>query len=198
MDIGNPEFPPDDVQALEIIAGVEVKSADFPRAVSVGRNNDPSTRMPKRYLPPETSMEILVAGFILTKTGEAIAETTGLGQSFFGAVFLAIATSLPELSSVVSALRHGHEMLAISDVLGGSLFDLALVFVVDTIYAGGPVLNEVGTFSAFAALLGIALTTFYVIGMIERRDRRIFRMGYDSVAVLVCYAIGLAVLYGLR
>ncbi len=141
---------------------------------------------------------ILVAGFVLTKTGEAIAEATGLGQSFFGAVFLAIATSLPELSSVISALRHGHEMLAIGDVLGGNLFDLALVFVVDAIYAGGPVLNEVGTFSAFAALLGIALTTFYVIGMIERRDRRIFRMGYDSVAVLVCYAIGLAVLYGLR
>lgn len=141
---------------------------------------------------------ILIAGFLLTKSGEEIAEVTDLGQSFFGAVFLAIATSLPELSSVISAVRLGHEMLAIGDVLGGNLFDLALVFVVDAIYSGGPVLNEVGSFSAFAALLGIALTTFYVIGMIERRDRVIFRMGYDSMAILICYVVGLVVLYGLR
>ena len=141
---------------------------------------------------------ILVAGFLLTRSGETIAETTGLGQSFFGVAFLAIATSLPELSSVVSAVRLGHEMLAIGDVLGGNLCDLALVFVVDAIYAGPPVLNEVGPFSAFAALLGIVVTTFYVIGMIERRDRMIFRLGYDSAAVLVCYVIGLVILYSLR
>lgn len=141
---------------------------------------------------------ILVAGYLLTRTGEAIAEVTGLGQSFFGAVFLAISTSLPELSSVITAVRLGHQMLAIGDVLGGNLFDVALIFVVDAIYAGPPVLNEVGSFSAFAALLGIAMTTFYVIGMIERRDRAIFRMGYDSVAVFACYIIGLVILYGLR
>lgn len=173
--------------------------ADDNKGQSGDESEGSSTSMRRVVLKTiAAAVVILVAGFVLTKTGEAIAEATGLGQSFFGAVFLAIATSLPELSSVISALRHGHEMLAIGDVLGGNLFDLALVFVVDAIYAGGPVLNEVGTFSAFAALLGIALTTFYIIGMIERRGRLIFRMGYDSLAVLVCYATGLAILYGLR
>jgi cation:H+ antiporter len=141
---------------------------------------------------------ILVAGFLITRTGESIAEATGLGQSFFGAVFVAICTSLPELSSVISAVRLGREMLAIGDVLGGNLFDLALIFLIDAIYSGGPVLNEVGAFSVFAALLGILLTTLYVIGMIERRDRAVLRMGYDSLAVLVCYGVGLVLLYNLR
>jgi cation:H+ antiporter len=141
---------------------------------------------------------ILVAGFLITRTGESIAEATGLGQSFFGAVFVAICTSLPELSSVISAVRLGREMLAIGDVLGGNLFDLALIFLVDAIYSGGPVLNEVGAFSVFAALLGILLTALYVIGMVERRDRAVFRMGYDSGAVVVCYGVGLVLLYKLR
>ena len=145
-----------------------------------------------------SAVTILVAGYLITRTGEALAEMTGLGQSFFGAVFIAICTSLPELSSVTSALRIGREMLAIGDVLGGNLFDLALIFVIDAIYSGGPVLNEVGVFSAFAALLGIVLTTFYIIGMIERRDRAVLRMGYDSLAVLVCYGVGLVLLYHLR
>lgn len=141
---------------------------------------------------------ILVAGFLITTTGEGIAEATGLGQSFFGAVFVAICTSLPELSSVISAVRLGREMLAIGDVLGGNLFDLALIFLIDAIYSGGPVLNEVGAFSVFAALLGVLLTTLYVVGMIERRDRAVLRMGYDSLAVLVCYGVGLVLLYNLR
>jgi cation:H+ antiporter len=144
------------------------------------------------------ALVILAAGFLLTRTGEALAEVTGLGQSFFGAVFLAFSTSLPELSSVISAVRLGHEMLAIGDVLGGNLFDVALVFVVDLIYEGGPVLNEVDTFSVAGALLGILLTTFYIIGMIERGDRAYIRMGPDSIAVLVCYAVGLVILYSLR
>lgn len=105
---------------------------------------------------------------------------------------------MPELSSVTSAVRLGREMLAIGDVLGGNLFDLGLIFVVDAIYSGGPVLNEVGAFSAFAALLGIVLTTLYIIGMIERRDRVLFHMGYDSLAVLVCYGVGLVLLYNMR
>lgn len=166
-----------------------------------GDTGDNGDRTPTRRVILKTTIAaavILAAGFLLTKTGEGIAEATGLGQSFFGAVFLAISTSLPELSSVISAMRLGHEMLAIGDVLGGNLFDLALVFLVDAIYSGGPVLNEVGPFSAFAALLGIVLTTFYVIGMIERRDRVIFRMGYDSAAVFAFYAVGLVILYTLR
>jgi len=33
-----------------------------------------------------------------------------------------------------------------------------------------------------------------VLGLIERRDRTIMRMGEDSIAVLLVYAAGLAVL----
>jgi cation:H+ antiporter len=34
--------------------------------------------------------------------------------------------------------------------------------------------------------------------MIERRDRTVLRMGYDSLAAIVFYAAGVAVLYQLR
>mgnify|MGYP007091978050 CR=1 FL=1 len=39
-------------------------------------------------------LAIFAMGYLLSRSGEAIAETTGLGQNFFGAVFVAIATSL--------------------------------------------------------------------------------------------------------
>lgn len=141
---------------------------------------------------------ILGAGFLLARAGEALADQTGLGASFVGAVLVAIATSLPEVSSTVAAVRLGQYELAFADIFGTNLFDLALVTFADAGYGGGPVLNEVGSFSVFAALLGIAVTAIYLGGLIERRDRVVLRMGIDSALVLVVYLGGLVVLYRLR
>jgi cation:H+ antiporter len=143
-------------------------------------------------------LAILAAGYVLSRTGEAIATQTGLGSSFAGAVLVAISTSLPEVSTVLSAMRLREYSMAFSDIFGTNLFDLALVFVVDAVYAGPPVLDEVGTFSLFAALLGIAVTAVYIAGLVERKDRTLARMGYDSLVVVLLYFGGLAVLYTLR
>lgn len=141
---------------------------------------------------------ILVAGFVIARTADAIAEQTGLGASFIGAVLVAISTSLPEISTVLSAARLGLYTMAISDILGTNLFDVGLLFVIDGVASGEPVLNRVGVFSSVAALLGIAVTTLFLIGLAERRDRTILRMGVDSAAVLLVYFGGLVILYGLR
>ncbi|GAB3551619.1 sodium:calcium antiporter [Noviherbaspirillum agri] len=144
------------------------------------------------------ALAILAAGFFLSRTGDAIAVQSGLGQSFVGVALLSLATSLPELSTVTTAMRLRQYELAISDILGTNLFNVMLIFLVDAVYGGGPVLNEVGNFSLFAALLCILMTTIYLVGLIERRNRTIARFGIDSVAILVAYAGGLFMLYQLR
>jgi cation:H+ antiporter len=141
---------------------------------------------------------ILVAGFLLARTGEALAEQTGLGTSFFGAVILAFATSTPEISTVLEAVRLRRYTMAISDVFGTNLFNVLIIFVVDAMYRGGPVLVEAGPFAATAALLAMLLTSIYLIGMLERRDRAVLRMGYDTLAVLIVYIAGLFALYAQR
>lgn len=154
-----------------------------------------------RSLIPKTvaaAVAILIAGFLLSRTGEAIAEQTGLGQSFGGFALVAISTSLPELSTVVASIRLRRYVMAVSDIFGTNLFNVGLVFVVDGAYRGGPILNEISRFSVFAALLGIVVTTLFMVGLIERRDRTIARMGIDSFAVLAAYFGGLAALYTLR
>ena len=120
---------------------------------------------------------ILIAGFVLSRTGEAIADQTGLGSSFVGAVLVAISTSLPEVSTVLGAVKLRRHEMAVADIFGSNLFDIVLVFVADLVYTGGPVLGEVGRFSTLAALLGIAVTILFLVGLIERRDRTVMRMG---------------------
>lgn len=141
---------------------------------------------------------ILVAGWLLSETGSAAAAQSGLGSAFFGATFLAVATSLPEISTVVGAVRLKRYEMALGDIFGTNLFNAALVFVIDALAAGPPVLARVGAFSAFGALLGSVLTALFMAGVIERRNRTVLRMGWDSLAALVAYAAGVAVLYALR
>lgn len=141
---------------------------------------------------------ILAAGVTLAQTGAALAEQTGLGLSFFGAVFLAVTTSLPEISTTVALARRQQYEMAISGIFGTNIFNVTIIVLVDAIHPGGPVLPEVGRPASVGALIGIVLTSIFLVGLIERRDRVLLRMGYDSIAVLLAYAAGLVVLYAVR
>jgi cation:H+ antiporter len=141
---------------------------------------------------------VLVAGYFLTQSGHALAEQSGLGDNFFGAVGLAAATSLPEVSTVFAAVRLKRYEMAVSDIFGTNLFNVVILFVADLLYDGPPVLAEVGVFAAFGALLAIVLTAIFLAGMLERRDRTVLGMGMDSLAAVATYLGGLAVLYQLK
>lgn len=165
------------------------------------RASQQHAEMPLREILIRTAalaLVILVAGYFLSRTGDAIAQQTGLGGGAVGFVLLAFATSLPEFSTSITAARAGLYTLAVSDILGTNLINIGLIFVIDAVAQGEPVLSQAGTFDAFGALLGIAVTALFLIGMAERGDKTVLRMGLDSMAVLVCYGTGLVILFFLR
>ncbi|GHA38710.1 hypothetical protein GCM10007989_38070 [Devosia pacifica] len=186
---------------LAATAGKQDTKLDEQQAVAQKKANKEHADMSMRTIIAWTvglALVILVAGYLLSRTGDALSQQTGLGGSAVGFVLLAFATSLPELSTSITAAKAGLYTLAVSDILGTNLINIGLIFVVDAVAQGEPVLSQAGTFGAFGALLGIAVTTLFVIGMAERRDKTVFRMGLDSLAVLICYAVGLVVLFFLR
>lgn len=141
---------------------------------------------------------ILSSGFLLAVSGEALAEQTGLGTSFVGMLLGGLATSLPEVTTTVAAVRLAQYEMAFADAFGTNLFSVMLLFVADVAYSGGPILNQVDRFSLFATLLGIALTAVYLVGLIERRHKSVLGIGMDSLIVLLAYAGGLVLLFSLR
>lgn len=137
---------------------------------------------------------ILVAGAVLATSATMIARQTGMGGSLMGFLFVSAATSLPELSAITGAMRNQRYELTIGEVFGSNLFNMALIFVIDLVSPGPPVLSLAGPFEAMAALIALLMSGVFVLGLIERRDRTIMRMGEDSIAVLLVYGAGLAVL----
>jgi cation:H+ antiporter len=141
------------------------------------------------------SLVILVTGWTVARDGEALAEQTGLGQSFVGATLVAITTSLPEVSTTLSAARLGNYSMAFSNIFGSNALMVGLFFCADVFYWRGLVVDAVDRASQFAAALGIVVTCVYLWGLLERRDKTVFGMGVDSALVLIFYLGGLAVLY---
>ena len=88
--------------------------------------------------------------------------------------------------------------MAISDIMGTNLINVGLVFVVDAVDGSDPVLDSLDDFAVVGAILGIIITALFLIGLAERRDRTVFRMGIDSAAVTIAYLGGLVILYSLR
>jgi cation:H+ antiporter len=141
---------------------------------------------------------IFAAGFTLSETGDAIAVQTGLGAGMVGFLLIGLSTSLPELSSIVTALKLRRYEMAFGQVLGTNLINLSLFLLVDLVYAGGPVINELGRFEIASALLALALVGIFLVGLLERRDPKVLRMGYDSLLVLLLFPAGVALLYAVR
>lgn len=145
-----------------------------------------------------SGLVILAAGWALAQTGDALSQQTGLGSSFVGVALVAGSTSLPELSTALAAVRQGNHEMAVSNILGTNCLEVALFFLADAAYRGGPILAATDDSAVFAATIGMVVTCIYLIGLLERRNQTWLRMGYDSVAVLVAYSAGVVGLYFMR
>ncbi|HET7682098.1 MAG TPA: hypothetical protein VFK34_00350 [Marmoricola sp.] len=131
---------------------------------------------------------VFAAGWLLARLGDSIAQQTGLGGGVVGMLMLAVATSLPEISTTLSAALHGNVTMAISNIFGSCLFDVALLFL-PGLLSVGPVVHDARS-AVFVAALGITMTTVYLWGLLEHRQRTVFRLGVDSVMVLMLYVVG--------
>ncbi len=136
----------------------------------------------------------LAAGFVLEESGDAIATHIGLSGVLFGSTVLALATSLPEISTGLASVGIGDYELAFSDIFGGNAF-LPVLFLVATVLSGQAVLPQAKNSDIYLASLGVLLTAVYVYGLVFRLKRQVADLGIDSIVVLVLYLIGVVGLF---
>ena len=107
---------------------------------------------------------IVIAGTALTRFADTIADLTKLGRLLVGSIFLAGATSLPELMVDLNAISLGLPDLAVGDLMGGSLCNLLILAVLDLSHLSkGRMLSRVSAAHALSATLSIVLTAVAAI-----------------------------------
>lgn len=144
------------------------------------------------------SLMVLVAGWAVARAGDALSSQTGLGASVFGAVFVAIATSLPEISTTVEAARERHYSMAFSNIFGSNALMAALLLLADVLSPGDAIMGHIAPSVLLLTAVGGVVTCIYLWGLLEREDRTVWRIGWDSTAVVVVYAGTLVVLFQMK
>ena len=83
------------------------------------------------------SVGIIVASVILTYVTDDIATELNLGSGLAGALFLGVATSLPEVTSTISLFRMRNFDIAFGNIAGSNVFNYFVLAIADVLYSGG-------------------------------------------------------------
>jgi len=143
------------------------------------------------------ALAIVGLGIWLASIGDRVAEVTGLGESFVGALLLSFATSLPEVVASITAIRLNAVDLAVSNVFGSNLFNMAILGVYDIAYIRGSLFRAINPFVyLFSAIVAIVMTAIAMVGLIYRASRRSrLYFTWDVISLIALYLIGMYVIY---
>lgn len=141
---------------------------------------------------------VVGAATYLPGLGGQIAEITGLGQTFVGNIFIAFATSLPEVVVTAAALRIGAVDMGVGNLFGSNLFNMAILALDDLFFSSGPILESVNRAHGFSALSAILMTSIAIIGLTYRSEKKKFFFSWDSLGIFMVYFLTIVILYQMR
>jgi len=138
---------------------------------------------------------VISAALFLPYFGENIAQKAGISDSFFGTVFLAAATSLPELVISISALRMGSLDMAMGNLLGSNVFNIFVFAVTDVFYIGGSLYAAISQTHMLSILASVMMTAVVAIGLVTRPEKKLWRLSMDTLTIMIIYILLMIVLY---
>ncbi|MCX7855202.1 MAG: hypothetical protein N2556_04360 [Anaerolineae bacterium] len=128
---------------------------------------------------------LVLASPHLVRSSAAIADATGLSTGFIGAFALAVITSLPELVTIIAAVRLGAHDLAVGNLFGSNIFNMFALGLTDLFYTRGPLLTAISPDLVLVGLLGLLLTGIGLIGNQARLDRLVLLVEVDGILLVV-------------
>ena len=113
------------------------------------------------------SVGIVVFSILLTYITDELSVRLNLGKTVAGAIFLGVATSLPETASTWNLFKIKNYDIAVGNIVGSCLFNFTILSVADFFYSGGGIyaISDVSTmnlviFASIASVLALVLFKF--------------------------------------
>lgn len=82
---------------------------------------------------------LVLVSILITQVTDKLSAELNLGATLAGAVFLGVATSLPELTSCIALAKKKNFNACVGNVLGSGMFNFCIMAVADIIYRKGSV-----------------------------------------------------------
>ncbi|WP_336922366.1 sodium:calcium antiporter [Aquipuribacter sp. SD81] len=135
-----------------------------------------------------------VAGWVVGRAGLGVVEATGASGSLVGSTVTTAVSSMPELVTLIAAVRMRALALGVGDIVGGNVFDALQVAVADAFYRDGSLYADVGPTGLLLTAAGLLMSVLLAAGLLLRGRRGIGFEGVGIPLVWVAAIVGVAVL----
>lgn len=137
-----------------------------------------------------TSIGLVVFSILITYITDIISVKLNLGTGIAGALFLGIATSLPEVTSCISLVKIGNFNIAVGNILGSNIFNFLVLFIADVIYIGGSIFTFSDPKTVNLLFFG-SIATVLMLLILKLKSKTVYMV--SSIGVIACYLLFLAV-----
>lgn len=124
---------------------------------------------------------LFLGGKLLVDNAIILARLAGLSEALIGLTIVAVGTSLPELVTSVVAVIHGHDDIAIGNIVGSNIFNVFWVLGLTATILQLPFNPSTN----IDILIGIGATFLLFIFMFIHTRQKLNR--WQGVAFLLCY-----------
>ena len=103
---------------------------------------------------------------------------------------------MPELVVAIAALRLGALDMAVANILGSNMFNIAIIAPVDLFYTQGAILSSASAAHLITAAVAIVMSLLVIVGLRFRQKRKtFFIISWYAVALIGLYIFGFYVLF---
>ncbi len=147
------------------------------------------------------SVILIIISILLTQATDSLSEKLSLGKTVAGAVFLGIATSLPELTSSINLVRLKNFNASIGNITGSNLFNFTVLCLGDLLYRNGSIYNVYESETGFTEITkantgSIMLIIFAIVSSILSLMILKFRKN-TPVSIILAFAIIASYIFGI-
>lgn len=140
---------------------------------------------------------VVRSGLSLSKAGDLLAETTGLGRLWVGTIFLAVATSLPELVTNLAAVRLDAPALAGGNILGANMLNIVVLAALVSLFPALAV-RRATCDQALLVVTALALTGVVTVLVALEGPVDLGPVSLGTVLILGGYILGMVAVYRAR
>jgi cation:H+ antiporter len=133
------------------------------------------------------------SGYVLSRSADALAGAHGWGRGWVGMALLSTVTSLPELTSGISAVAFvDAPNLAVGNALGACVINLLFLVVVDALQRHQPMYAEASSTHLLSAGFGVVMLGFVALSLLTGdRAPAVLHLGVYSPMLLALYLLAL-------
>ncbi len=136
----------------------------------------------------------VLAAVKLSTYADVLSERTALGGMLIGTLFLAGATSLPEVTTSLAAIGLNNPDLAVGNVLGSNLFNLLIIASFDLYFRKQQIFKTASKNHLYTIYLGMLLSFLVFLALTFKLPYSFFGFGLDSLILILIYAFGMLLL----